>query len=397
MERADPMTPTTPDAPARHQLDEIAFLALLGFAGALQISIAAANVLLFVALVLWAASLVMRRARPEAPPIIWPLVAYGAVTLVSAVFSLDPRASLIDCKQLVLYLIVPAAYQLARGSRTRSVVLVIVSVGAASAAIGVIQYGLLDYDSLRQRPQGTLGHYLTYSGLLMLVIVLTSSRILFESRDRVWPALIMPALLVALAVSLGRGPWIGACAGVALLLVVKDLRLLAALPVVAALLFAFAPATVTQRVYSMFDTQDKTRLERGAMVRAGVKMIEDHPILGVGPNMVQRVYPDYRDKDALKAQPHLHNVPLQIAAERGLPALGIWLWFVVSVTIEMWRRLKTPQRSLAAAGLGCVAAMLAAGMFEHNFGDSEFLMLFLLLITLPFAAEREEHSSQLAS
>jgi hypothetical protein len=27
-------------------------------------------------------------------------------------------------------------------------------------------------------------------------------------------------------------------------------------------------------------------------------------------------------------------------------------------------------------------------MFEHNFGDSEFLMLFLGLITLPFAARR---------
>jgi hypothetical protein len=30
--------------------------------------------------------------------------------------------------------------------------------------------------------------------------------------------------------------------------------------------------------------------------------------------------------------------------------------------------------------------MLAAGMFEYNFGDSEFLMLFLILVTLPFAA-----------
>jgi hypothetical protein len=27
-------------------------------------------------------------------------------------------------------------------------------------------------------------------------------------------------------------------------------------------------------------------------------------------------------------------------------------------------------------------------MFEYNFGDSEFLMLFLLLITLPYAADR---------
>ena len=29
--------------------------------------------------------------------------------------------------------------------------------------------------------------------------------------------------------------------------------------------------------------------------------------------------------------------------------------------------------------------MLAAGLFEYNFGDSEFLMLFLVLVTLPYA------------
>ena len=33
-----------------------------------------------------------------------------------------------------------------------------------------------------------------------------------------------------------------------------------------------------------------------------------------------------------------------------------------------------------------LTAMLAAGLFEYNFGDSEFLMLFLCLVTLPFAA-----------
>ena len=43
---------------------------------------------------------------------------------------------------------------------------------------------------------------------------------------------------------------------------------------------------------------------------------------------------------------------------------------------------------LASAALASVAAMAAAGLFEYNFGDSEFLMLFLVLITLPFAAVR---------
>jgi hypothetical protein len=44
--------------------------------------------------------------------------------------------------------------------------------------------------------------------------------------------------------------------------------------------------------------------------------------------------------------------------------------------------------SLANGGLAAVVAMLTAGMFEYNFGDSEFLMLFLVLVTLPYAAER---------
>jgi hypothetical protein len=47
-----------------------------------------------------------------------------------------------------------------------------------------------------------------------------------------------------------------------------------------------------------------------------------------------------------------------------------------------------PRRFLAAAALAAVTAMLAAGFFENNFGDSEFLMLFLVLVTVPFAAER---------
>ena len=53
------------------------------------------------------------------------------------------------------------------------------------------------------------------------------------------------------------------------------------------------------------------------------------------------------------------------------------------------RRVSTSrQPSLAAGGLAAVAAMLAAGLFEYNFGDSEFLMLFLVLVTLPYAADR---------
>ena len=151
-----------------------------------------------------------------------------------------------------------------------------------------------------------------------------------------------------------------------------------------------APTGITDRVFSTFDLNDPTNRDRFAMGRAGVRMIRDHPLTGVGPDMVQVVYGDYRDAGAVnETNPHLHNVPLQIAAERGLPALALWLWFIAATTRALLREMKREgSRALAAGGLAAMAAMLAAGMFEYNFGDSEFLMLFLVIVTLPAAAAR---------
>ena len=50
----------------------------------------------------------------------------------------------------------------------------------------------------------------------------------------------------------------------------------------------------------------------------------------------------------------------------------------------------TAYGSLPAGGLAAVVSMLAAGLFEYNFGDSEFLMLWLVLVTLPHAADAAE-------
>ena len=52
------------------------------------------------------------------------------------------------------------------------------------------------------------------------------------------------------------------------------------------------------------------------------------------------------------------------------------------------------RRALAAGGLAAMASMLTAGMFEYNFGDSEFLMLLLVVLTLPAAALKMQPDSQ---
>jgi O-antigen ligase len=385
------MMMTSPAAPTRpSRLENAAFVTMLAFGASTQFSIAAAQSLLALAAVLVIILVIRDRERIEVPRMFWPLAAYAAITLVAAAFSIAPDVSLWDSKQLVLFVVVPLTYRLFRGGRSLTAVDVVITVGALHAAYGVIQYGVLHHDNLERRVQGLLGHYMTFSGVIMLVACTAVARLMFRKQDRTWPAVILPALLVALALTMSRNAWVGACAGIGLLFLLRDFRLVALLPVAAALFLAFAPARVSDRLYSTFSLRDPTNRDRVAMLKSGVRMIKDRPLTGVGPDAVRLVYAYYRDPQAEKQlNPHLHNVPLQIAAERGLPALLIWLWFVFVLMRDFVRKSRASSvRWLYTAGLSGVVAMLAAGMFEYNFGDSEFLMLFLILVTLPYAADR---------
>lgn len=368
---------------------------LLAALGAIQFSIAAGQILLALAGLGWLASSFSPPApgdrRFPTPAFFLPLVLYAVWTLVATVFSRDPGVSLAANKELLMFLVVPMTMGMLTGERASRALDVLISVGALVAIVGVYQYTLLNYDTLGQRPQGTLGHYMTYSGVLMLLVCATAARLLFQPGQRVWPALIMPALLVALATTLSRNAWVGALVGVAVLLILRDFRLMALLPVLAAAVVLLAPAEIVTRGYSMFDLKDPTNRDRVAMATAGAAMIEDAPLTGIGPDMVAEVYPQYRTDDAVEVTvPHLHNVPLHIAAERGIPALLLWGWFVIVAGRDLFRLVRRDRSALAAAGLAALVAMVTAGMFEYNFGDTEFLVPFLALLTLPFAAIRNQ-------
>jgi O-antigen ligase len=309
------------DVPHEDRLEYAGALALFGVAGAVQFSIALAQILLTIALLCWIAIILVRRERVEVPSYFWPLLVYAGITLVSAALSPDPRASLGPSKQLVLLLIVPAVYRFMGGSRGHTLLTVVLSCAAVSALFGIVQYGILHYDNLGQRPQGSLGHWMTYSGLLMIVIAVAVARLLFAASDRTWAALVLPALAVAVTVTFTRGAAVGACAAVAVLFALKDFRLFAVLPLLAAVFVLAAPGQLALRYSSMFNMNDPTVRDRFTMLHIGERMIRAHPVIGVGPNMVQRRYVEYHGSDPLAGpdgvvhiNPHLHNDFLQIAA-----------------------------------------------------------------------------------
>jgi O-antigen ligase len=363
--------------------------------GVVQFNLLLAQSVLFsAAAVIWLVVASRDGQRPETPAFFLPLLIYAGLTLVSAAFSSNPIASFVDSRQLLMFLMVPIVARFTRGGRATRTIDVIIAMGAAGALVGIVQFAMFGYDNLGKRPVGALSHWMTFSGVLMLVTCAAVARLLFSPVRKAWPIVAVPALLVALVVTNTRNAWIGAFLAISCLLAIRNWKLVIIAPLLAGLAFAVAPGAVQQRASSLLNPSDPASRDRIVMWKIGADMIRDHPVFGVGPEMIKPAYAGYREKypEAVNpTNPHLHNVPIEIAAERGLPALVAWLWFVIVAARDLWRQLRAQVApAVAAAGLAAVIAMLAAGMFEYNFGDSEFLMLFLGLITLPWAAARPE-------
>ena len=386
--------------PQRITLEWAGFVLIAFCLGVVQLTLFGGQSILFSAAALvWLAVVIRDRTIGKLPAFFLPLALYATWTLVSSAMSSDPTKSFIDSRQLLMFLAVPIVMRFVKGERASQAIDIIIAIGAAGAIVGIIQFAAFGYDKLSNRPVGPLGHWMTFSGVLMLVTCAAVARLIFTPIRKAWPSIAVPALLVALVVTNTRNAWIGAFLAISCLLAIKNWRLLIIAPVVAVIGFFVAPAEVQKRVTSIFsssglNSDDPATRDRFVMWKIGQEMIQEHPIFGVGPEMISEKYASYRKKypQAVHAvNPHLHNNPIQIAAERGLPALAAWLWFVVAAGVSAWNQLrKRVSPAVAAAGLAAVISMLAAGMFEYNFGDSEFLILVLGLITLPHAAAQTE-------
>src|SRR5439155_138049 len=78
---------------------------------------------------------------------------------------------------------------------------------------------------------------------------------------------------------------------------------------------------------------------------------------------------------------HLHNTPLQIVVERGVPGLAAWIAIWVAFFAASARTLSRipagdeDARALVLGSMAAIAAFLVAGLFEYNFGDTEVLLV----------------------
>lgn len=371
-----------------------ALLYTLGFWLALvQISIAASQIVLTFVVMLWCYHVATGKLELVRLPLDAPIAAFAILSLAATAFSFDPATSLSATKKLVLLVVPYIVVSVLRPSSASVMVTLLIGVGDLAAILGLWQYFFGDLGDLHHRIRGFMSHYMTFSGQLMAVGTLAMAE-LFLGRNRRFFALASTILIyTTLILTLTRSAWLGVLAAMAVIFFMKDRRLFAALPVVVAAALFLVPQHVSTRVES-FLRPDTSGLDRIYMLQSGARMTANHPWLGVGPNMVELVYPIYSIEGAPHHENvHLHNNVAQIAAERGIPCLIAWLWLIVVALRGALRAYQdadpgTSERPLAAGALALLVAGLVAGLFEYNYGDSEFQMLFSFGMGIPFVLQR---------
>lgn len=333
-----------------------------------------------------------RVAWAELAPLLVPLGIYGLWLAGSVVASFDPRTSLSGLRELITLSALPLAPLLVRGEReVRRLVDLLIGAGVLLAGAGLAQY-LMGYGDIDRRIRGPLSHYMTFSGLLLICdLLLIASMILNPRRRRVWHWGALVIINIALLGSLTRSAWVGLGLTLTLYLLVRAPRwLLAYIPV--ALVFALlAPPRILERIASITDLQDRSNYDRLCMLEAGFTMVAERPLFGMGPEMIERRYPIYRPPSAPRYEiPHLHNSFLQLAAERGLPALAAYLALLAGCAVVAWRRYvreggeSGPRADLYVGMLLALLAINLAGLFENNWGDTEVQRPALFLLAIPF-------------
>lgn len=324
--------------------------------------------------------------------ILLPLGLYATCVLVSALMSHDARSASNGAHEILALATLPMALLLLRGERrVRLVVDGLLVVAALCAVWGIVQLLFFGYGGIDNRVPGPFSHYMTFAGFLLMADLLLIGALVCGGHRSLWRWTALGLVNLALLATLTRSAWVAFVVALTLCLLLRRPRwVLAYLP--AALLFAvLAPATVVHRVVSIFDLQDVSNYDRLCMVEAGISMVEERPLVGLGPGMVRRVYPIYRHPSAPRRWvPHLHNNLVHIAAEEGLPTLAAYLWLTVGSLLLAYRGYRRSMHAVGGTpglylgGLLALAGFNLAGLFEYNWGDTEVQRIALFLIALPW-------------
>ncbi|MBV9506795.1 MAG: O-antigen ligase family protein [Acidobacteriia bacterium] len=383
----------------------------LGSAFSILFSIAVSQALLAIAF----ATLLASGEKLRLPPVKLPLALFLLGTVVSLIFSSDPVAGLPQIRKFYVFLELLVVFSTLRDAALlRGLFLAWGAGGALIGMRGLVQFAarvseahalgrdFYDYYAPAERMTGFMSHWMTFSGQEMVALLMLAAFLFFAPPLRkgnwLWPVC-LGLMMLALLLGFTRSIWLATAAGGIYLLWFVRKWLVAAIPALAVLVLLVSPPAIHERVTSLIHPKQGVDSNEFRVVtwRTGIRMLERHPLLGLGPEGVKLHFMEYVPADVPRPLPsgwygHLHNIYLHYAAERGLPAMLVLLWFLLQALWDFWRELRrlppgrSDQRFLLQGGIAVILAIMVAGFFELNLGDSEVLTMFLTVVAAGYLA-----------
>jgi hypothetical protein len=256
------------------------------------------------------------------------------------------------------------------------------------------------------RATGFFGHWVTYSEVLQLIASIALGVFLGLKRKRslIGLQLIVAVLglVFALGITVTRASWIGfAVSALAMLLLTSSRRTLLLVGAFAIpLVLASVVLLQQKRSIGFFDRSDQSTSWREMVWLEGSALLISKPrhlLFGVGMDSIKSHWREWRLFDNGR-QPigHMHSNILQIALERGLPALIVWLILNVLYLQMLWRITRRQDhgdgfiRGLAIGALGGAIGFLISGLVHYNWGDSEVVTVYYFIMGLCLVVDRTD-------
>ena len=263
------------------------------------------------------------------------------------------------------------------------------------------------------RASGFYGQFVTYAEVLQLIIALALGLFVSLPIKRSWTgALLLVALGGmggALLLTVTRASWLGCLVSTLIILFLgvgrRALILIGvlAIPLILAGLFILQQ----KRNVAFIDQADQSTTWRETVWREGFNLLVSKPrhlLIGVGMDSVKRHWREWGMFDGGRIpMGHMHSNLLQIALERGVPTLILWLAMLFVYARSIWsaqllvrtrsssygvHNLGWIERGILLGALGGLAGFFTSGLVHYNWGDSEVVMVLYLIMGLALVVQR---------
>lgn len=135
---------------------------------------------------------------------------------------------------------------------------------------------------------------------------------------------------------------------------------------------------------------------RMKVARVGLSRLLVHPVFGHGMDAVKQHWSEWGFPGTVLI--HLHSTPLQLAFDRGLPALVFWVW----IMFVFWKIVSRAERATRDSGdtnrhgvllgaTGALAGFFVSSLVNYNFGAGIVALVFWWLMgTVVVLAKQQE-------